>query len=88
MIKMQSVRVIVPCDDDVSVAELQQFLIETLQPLPLTRVPREVEGVPLSDVTWPGGRIHWSAVSVVRGLDRSEAPAIKRTAAPRRTPPP
>jgi hypothetical protein len=87
MIKMQSVRVIVPCDDDVSVAELQQFLIETLQPLPLTRVPREVEGAP-PDVTWPGGRIHWSAVSVLRGPDRSEAPAIKRTAVPRRTPPP
>lgn len=68
MTKMLSARVVVPVDDDVTVALLAEKLIEVLTPLPITRLADDVvNGV-------RGGRIHWSAVDVLRGAERVDLP--------------
>lgn len=81
MTKMQSVRVVVPCDDNVTVADLQSRLWEILSPLPVSRV----DGADPAD--GPAcGRIHWSAADVLRGAAEREI-APKR-AGPRKAAPP
>lgn len=70
MTKLVSLRVVVPCDDEVPTEEVQLELRRILEPLPVSRVGEA-----------PDKRMHWSAVDVLRGLDRS-APAQRRV--PRR----
>ena len=58
MTKLATVRVVVPVDDDVRVDDLQRLLQGHLEERPVERVSDN------------GPRIHWSAVSVVRGAER------------------
>lgn len=65
MSKMMTVRIVVPCDDGVTVAMLASATQAALEGLPSTRIAIE-------DSTEPGPRIHWSAVDVKRGSDPEE----------------
>jgi hypothetical protein len=59
MTKLVSLRVVIPTDDEVSTEEVQSELRRILEPLPVTRVGED------------GARMHWSAVDVLRGQDRT-----------------
>jgi len=65
MTKLVSLRVVVPTDDEVSTEEVQLALRRILEPLPVSRVGNEEDGP----------RVHWSAVDVLRGQDRTVTPA-------------
>jgi hypothetical protein len=66
MTKLLTVRVIVPCDDGVLLDQLKAALTGHLESLPVDRVGDD------------GGRIHWSAADVLRGLESTAAPALRQ----------
>ena len=70
MTKLISLRVVVPADDEVTTADVQAALRGILGVLPVSRVGDAADGP----------RMHWAAVDVLRGQDRTEAPLRPRRA--------
>jgi hypothetical protein len=73
MTKLLSTRVVVPCEDGVSIEQLKQAMREHLAALPVQSVGDGESG----------GRIHWAAVDVIRhhAVNGAAPPARKKKAA-------
>jgi hypothetical protein len=67
MTKLVTVRVVVPCDDGVTTADVQAELTKLLEGQPVTRLEADgaADGI---------RRMHWSAVAVLRIAERAAPP--------------
>ena len=71
--KLVAVRVVVPCDDAVTTDDVKGAVTKQLQPLPVTLLGANGE---------EQKRIHWSAVEVVRVVERPPTQPRRRAKAP------
>jgi hypothetical protein len=71
MTKLVTVRVVIPTDDEVTVDAVAAALRRILEPLPVERIGGPEDG----------GRLHWSAVDVMRAERQQSVVPLKRKAA-------